>query len=95
MKLLIQNPLTIQLNPLLHEDNFNNLRDIVERFNIYCTFHIEENYIELHVQKITLDEFDMNELFCDFLFELTNYKLTYVERGKGCEFALKLEFEER
>ena len=69
-------------------------KEILEDFSVQHSF--VNNYTScsliLNVQKIVLDEIDMNTLFYEVLSQFdTDFKITYSTLGgEGCDFSMRL-----
>ena len=80
------------------QEEFNYLvercKEILEYFSVQHSF--VNNYTScsliLDVQKIVLDDVDMNTLFYEVLSQFdTDFKITYSTLGvKGCDFSMRL-----
>ena len=103
MKLLIQNDLryTETHYPGISDDEYESVcdmldcaKEILDRLGVYHSIENKESYfsVEIPVQKISLTEEGMNELFSDILYDFPfGFSLNYAFLGgKGCEFSLEI-----
>lgn len=101
MKLLINEPLiaTVPLTPedgeirADEQEGLENLRNLCKRMCVHTTFDESPDQVVMTVavQKVTLDELAMNELFAEFLGVHFDTKLEYAGLGgAGCDFALRV-----
>lgn len=101
MKLLINSPLSYSdvYIPSIsdeeveeHQEAFQELLDICDKFGVHYCRDFRQDGIEfdIHVQKVTLDEVSMNQLFAEVL-RLFDYDIRYAALGgAGCDFAIEL-----
>ena len=101
MKLLINEPLVAKI-PLTPEDGdaradeqegLEYVRHLCQRLCVHATFDESPNQVVMTVavQKVTLGELVMNELFAEFLGIYFDTKLEYAALGgAGCDFALRV-----
>ena len=61
-------------------------REVLKKFSIWHT--IEEDGIRVEVQKVVLDEIDMNELFDECLYSVGDLIRYWNLGGAGCEFSI-------
>lgn len=67
---------------------------LCSRFSVQAKFSIEDECVKItvFVQKCTLDEFAMNELFHEVIDPLFEYEVQYAALGgAGCDFAITIE----
>jgi hypothetical protein len=85
MKLLINEPIPLTLN--LHPEDWLEFISMLSAFSIHSTN--SENRFILSVQKITLDEININEFFS--YLDSSEYVLSYANLGgAGCELSLDM-----
>ena len=76
-------------------EEFAEMTAICKKFGVQYTLKLAQNLNDtidfvILVQKCTLDEVDMNELFADVLF-LLDYDIQYgMLGGKGCDFSIAM-----
>lgn len=83
MKLLINKELTLDD---FNEDDKYQLK-LLKRFSVYHVSY--SDHIKLPVQKIVLDEYDMNVLFDEILYGV-GVRVTPLG-GAGCDFCLTID----
>lgn len=69
------------------------ITDLLDSCSVYYNLEQRSDYwlFEIPAQKITLDEFCMNELFYECFNVLLDYRLEYSALGgKGCDFSLRM-----
>lgn len=90
MKLLIQDNLYIHD---LDVETIKNLQKVCERFCLWNNEIKQSNgqyTLEIVDQKVTLEEWSMNELFHEVLC-FTEHDLTYAALGgEGCDFSIEI-----
>ena len=100
MKLLIDTPLhwSTTFNPgateedlVWQQERYQEMVEVLRRLNVYGSFIAGQTQasIDIMVQKVTLDEFEMNRLFNTVLNELFELEIIYTALG-GCDFSLRL-----
>lgn len=78
---------------LYNYDHFIYINNILEKFSIYHKNSLNNNemFINICAQKITIDQYDMNEFFSEVINQFFETELKYVELGsKGCDFCIKI-----
>jgi len=102
MKLLIQHDLrwSSRFDPGMSAEElanerefFESLKEMADRFCLFGKYEILDDSVDflIHAQKVTVDEYAMNELFAAFLDELFKLEVEYAALGgAGCDFALEL-----
>lgn len=87
MKLLIQTDLVD--TDLAGADYTKEVIDFLKTFSIWCKE--VDGKLVIPAQKVTLDEWHMNELFNEYLMYLPGVSLKYAPLGgAGCDFTLEL-----
>lgn len=90
MKAILHNDLVALLAYETESDLKDFVKELSQKFGVisYYSFENTESKVTIPVQKICLDETDMNELFHDYL-RLFEYSIEYSALGgKGCDFAI-------
>ena len=82
MKLIIEDIIKISKEYL--EDDF---KEILKEFTIL--YKEDEEHIFIEQQKISLNETQVNTLFCDFFEDNVEIKYAYLG-GRGCDLSLSL-----
>lgn len=102
MKLLINQPLhwATTFNPGASDDELEDIREdyraigeSLRRLGVNATCIVMESGVSLdiYVQKVTLEEQDMNDLFFNVLNVLFELEVRYAALGgQGCDFAMTL-----
>lgn len=102
MKLLIQKdlayawtaPKDLTSEGLAHTlEYFHDLEQLAKKYAVSRKFVFGPTSvtIDISAQKITLDQFDMNTLFADFLTELFEVQIRYAALGgAGCDFSMEI-----
>lgn len=93
MKAILHNDLVALLAFDTESDLKSFVKELKQKFGVisYYLFGNTESKVTIPVQKICLDETDMNELFHDYLY-LFDYSIKYSALGgKDCDFAIAIK----
>lgn len=93
MKAILHNDLVALLAFETESDLKSFVKELKQKFGVisYYLFGNTGSKVTIPVQKICLDETDMNELFHDYLY-LFDYSIDYSALGgKDCDFAIAVK----
>lgn len=93
MKAILHNDLVALIAFETESDLKAFVKELNKKFGVisYYLFGNTESKVTIPIQKIYLDETDMNELFHDYLY-LFDYSIEYSALGgKGCDFAINVK----